>query len=396
MVPFPKAKLPACNTGALGINKGGPATTLDAASKSILFSPFTIRGVTFKNRIGVSPMCQYSAIDGFPNAWHLAHISQFAIRGAALVIVEATGVTPNGRITPNCLGLYSQAHADAFKPIVDFIQSQGCVAAIQLGHAGRKASTLSPFFTDNQYNAVATEADKGWPENVVGPSAIKQAPTTADVIELSKQDIEGYVAEFVKAAELANDAGFDVIELHGAHGYLMHSFLSPFSNVRKDEYGGVIENRMKFPVAVAKAVRAKWPAHKPLFFRLSVSDWEEGGLTVDESVIFCRALKEVGVDLIDCSSGGVVAPSDPSAMFAPGYNVPFAEQIRKESDIATAAVGNITEAQQAEDILAEGRADLVLLAREFLRNPQWVFESAQKLGAEVEWPLQYRRAKPRI
>ncbi|ORY48026.1 NADH:flavin oxidoreductase/NADH oxidase [Rhizoclosmatium globosum] len=396
MHPFPKTKIPTYNSGRLGANAGGPKTTLDAHSKALLFSPLTLRSITFKNRIGVSPMCQYSSTDGFPNAFHFSHISQFAIRGAGLVIVEATGVTPNGRITPNCLGLYSQSHADAFKPIVDFVKSQGCVAAIQLGHAGRKASTLSPFFTDNQYNALATEADGGWPNNVVGPSPIKQAETTADVIELTGDDIQSYVDAFVNAAKLADNAGFDVIEIHGAHGYLLHSFLSPFSNQRKDEYGGSLENRMRFPVAVAKAVRQVWPDDKPLFFRLSVSDWAKGGLTSEESVLVCRALKEVGVDLIDCSSGGVVAPEDPSKFFEPGYNVAFAEQIRVESGVATAAVGNITEAQQAEDILKEGKADLVLLAREFLRNPQWVLESAQKLGAEVEWPIQYRRGKPRI
>ncbi|KAJ3133822.1 hypothetical protein HK100_004035 [Physocladia obscura] len=399
MHPFPTTKISAYNAGRLGANSGGPAaTTLNQHSTSPLFLPFRLRSLEFKNRVGVSPMCQYSAVDGFPNAWHFGHLSQFAIKGAGLIIVEATGVTPNARITPNCLGLWSQAHANAFKPIVEFIKSQGAVAAIQLGHAGRKASTLAPFVTNNNYNSVASTEQNGWPGNVVGPSPVKQAPTTADVKELSVPEIRQIVKDFENSARLALDAGFDVVELHGAHGYLIHSFLSSLSNFRNDEYGGSLENRMRFPIEIAKAVRAIWPADKPLFFRLSVSDWsdEPAGLTAADSVHIARALKAVGVDLVDCSSGGIVtAPVNPAVFFEPGYNVGFAEQLRVEAGVATAAVGNITDAVQAEEILRNGKADIVLLAREFLRNSAWVLDSAAKVGAEVEWPVQYRRAKPR-
>ncbi|KAI8613696.1 oxidoreductase, FAD/FMN-binding protein [Chytriomyces sp. MP71] len=401
--PYPSNLLRA-NPGKLGSNAGGPSTTLNAQSEARLFSPLAIRGVTLKNRIGVSPMCMYSAVDGFANAFHLAHLGQFAAKGAGLIIVEATGVSPNGRISPNCLGLWSQAHADALKPVVDLIHAHNAVAAIQLGHAGRKASTLSPFFTNNNYSALADEAHGGWPHNVVGPSPIKHAETTADVIELDEAGITEIVAAFERATGLALNAGndekqspgFDIIELHGAHGYLIHSFLSPLSNKRSDAYGGTLENRMRFPLRVARAVRAVWPEEKPLFFRLSVSDFVEGGLTVDESVVVCHELKAIGVDLIDCSSGGVVAPSDTSLFFQPGYNVPFAEKIKKESGISTAAVGMITEAQQAEDILQREQADVILLARAFLNNSGWLLDAAAQLGAEVEWPLQYRRGKPRI
>ncbi|KAJ3232408.1 hypothetical protein HDU81_002999 [Chytriomyces hyalinus] len=393
---FPVSTLPKATPGRLGKNAGGPKTSLDPNSAVQLFSPITFRGLTLKNRIGVSPMCQYSAQDGFPNAWHLSHLGSMASRGAALIIVEATGVSPTARITPNCLGLWSDAHVHAFKPIVEFIQSQGAAAGIQLAHAGRKASTLSPFFTDNSYSAVASKEDGGWPDEVVGPSPIKQAPTTADVVELDVDGIAQIVASFEKATERALAAGFDVVEIHGAHGYLIHSFLSAISNKRTDTYGGPLENRMRLALEIARAVRAKWPQTKPLFFRLSASDFVDGGLTIEESVIVCRELKAIGVDVVDCSSMGIVAPTDASVAMQPGYNVPLAHKIRHESKIATAAVGLITEPEQAEAILQEGSADIVLLARAFLNDPSWVLNAAAKLGAEVEWPLQYRRGKPRI
>ncbi|KAJ3261443.1 hypothetical protein HDU77_000882 [Chytriomyces hyalinus] len=394
--PFPVTSLPKATPGRLGKNAGGPKTTLDPNSAVLLFSPITFRGLTLKNRIGVSPMCQYSAQDGLPNAWHLSHLGSMASRGAGLILVEATGVSRTARITPNCLGLYSDAHVDAFKPIVEFIQSQGAAAGIQLAHAGRKASTLSPFFTDNSYSAVASQEVGGWPDKVVGPSAIKQAPTTADVVELDVEGIAQIVASFEKAAELSLAAGFDVVEIHGAHGYLIHSFLSPLSNKRTDAYGGPLENRMRLALEVTRAVRAKWPETKPLFFRLSASDFVDGGLTIDESVIVCRELKALGVDVVDCSSMGIVAPTDASIPLQPGYNVPLAQKIRHESSVATAAVGLITEPTQAEAILQDGSADVVLLARAFLNDPSWVLNAAAKLGAEVEWPLQYRRGKPRM
>ncbi|KAJ3235275.1 hypothetical protein HDU78_005272 [Chytriomyces hyalinus] len=394
--PFPITSLPKATPGRLGKNAGGPKTTLDPNSAVLLFSPITFRGLTLKNRIGVSPMCQYSAEDGLPNAWHLSHLGSMASRGAGLILVEATGVSRTARITPNCLGLYSDAHVDAFKPIVEFIQSQGAAAGIQLAHAGRKASTLSPFFTDNSYSAVASQEVGGWPDKVVGPSAIKQAPTTADVVELDVEGIAQIVASFEKAAELSLAAGFDVVEIHGAHGYLIHSFLSPLSNKRTDAYGGPLENRMRLALEVTRAVRAKWPETKPLFFRLSASDFVDGGLTIDESVIVCRELKALGVDVVDCSSMGIVAPTDASIPLQPGYNVPLAQKIRHESSVATAAVGLITEAAQAEAILQDESADIVLLARAFLNDPSWVLNAAAKLGAEVEWPLQYRRGKPRM
>ncbi|KAJ3406555.1 hypothetical protein HDU80_010955 [Chytriomyces hyalinus] len=420
--PFPVTSLPKATPGRLGKNAGGPKTTLDPNSAVLLFSPITFRGLTLKNRIGVSPMCQYSAQDGLPNAWHLSHLGSMASRGAGLILVEATGVSRTARITPNCLGLLSDAHVDAFKPIVEFIQSQGAAAGIQLAHAGRKASTLSPFFTDNSYSAVASQEVGGWPDEVVGPSPIKQAPTTANVVELDVEGIAQIVASFEKAAEMSLAAGFDVVEIHGleillvsnflfckklttcikiqifvgAHGYLIHSFLSPLSNKRTDAYGGPLENRMRLALEVTRAVRAKWPETKPLFFRLSASDFVDGGLTIDESVIVCRELKALGVDVVDCSSMGIVPPTDASIPLQPGYNVPLAQKIRHESNVATAAVGLITEAAQAEAILQDGSADIVLLARAFLNDPSWVLNAAAKLGAEVEWPLQYRRGKPRM
>ncbi|KAJ3200137.1 hypothetical protein HDU82_009152 [Entophlyctis luteolus] len=307
-------------------------------------------------------------------------------------------VLPNGRISPNCLGLYSQGHADALKPLTEFIKSQGCVPGIQLAHAGLKASTLSPFKKTG--NAVLASLEVGgWIDNVVGPTAGKLSPELADARALSITEIKEIVEAFANAAKYALDAGFSVVEVHGAHGYLIHSFLSPFSNKRTDEYGGSFENRARLAVEVCQAVRKVWPDNLPLFFRTSATDWAEDGqigFTPEDAVRLAVLLKNTaGVDVVNCSSGGLFTPKDPSVLFQEGYNVSFSKRIRKESGISTAVAGMITRANHANGIISEGSADLVLLAREFLRNPNWVFDAAKELGAEIEWPVQYRRGKPR-
>lgn len=352
---------------------------------ALLFQPLTLRNVTFRNRIFVSPMCQYSAVEGVPQPWHLVHLGARATGGAGLVIVEATGVLPEGRITPGCTGLWNDTQMDAFKPIVDFMKSQGAMTGIQLAHAGRKASTDVPW----RRGAPLPIGGGGW--TVVGPSPLAFQPTWQIPHELTRVEIAELTKAFVEAARRAEKAGFDVIELHFAHGYLLHEFLSPLSNVRTDEYGGSLENRMRFPLEVAKAVRDVWSAEKPLFVRISATDWVEGGWDLSQSLVLCRELKALGIDLIDASSGGLSPQQKISA--SPGYQVPFAEAIRRETGLASGAVGLITEAKQAESILQEGRADAILLARELLRHPSWPLSAARELGVDVPWPPQYERAK---
>ena len=352
---------------------------------SQLFTALNIGNVTFRNRVFVSPMCQYSSHEGMPTDWHLVHLGSRAVGGAGMVMVEATAVSPEGRITLGDSGIWSDAHADAFQRITRFISEQGAVPAIQLAHAGRKASTDLPW---SGGTPVAVEAG-GW--TTLAPSAVSFADDYPLPRELSVEELDRVVAAFVAAARRASDAGFQCIELHMAHGYLLHEFLSPLANQRGDEYGGSLENRIRLPLRVATEVREVWPSTLPLLVRISATDWVEGGWDVDQSVELCRQLKEVGVDMIDCSSGGMVANATIPA--GPGFQTPFAERIRHEAGIATAAVGLITAAEQAEHILRNGQADAVFLARELLRDPYWPLHAAHILDVEIEWPESYIRAK---
>jgi len=351
-----------------------------------LFQPFTIRGVTLKNRIVVSPMCQYSSVDGMADDWHLVHLGSRAVGGAGLIFVEATAVTAEGRITPGDMGIWDDRHIEPLARIASFIHRMGAVAGIQLAHAGRKASCLVPW----QGGGRLTPEQGGW--EVVAPSAspFREGDPLSRPLDL--KGIEEIVEAFAAAARRAIQAGFRVIEIHSAHGYLLHSFLSPLSNQRTDSYGGSLENRMRMVLKVAAALRQTIPAEMPLFTRISATDWVEGGWDIEQSVALARALKPLGVDLIDASSGGIV----PGAVIpvAPGYQVPFAAAIRKQAGIRTAAVGMITEPGQAEGIIACGQADLVFLAREMLREPYWALKAGRALGQEQKWPVQYERAKP--
>jgi 2,4-dienoyl-CoA reductase-like NADH-dependent reductase (Old Yellow Enzyme family) len=352
---------------------------------SKLFSPLQMRSLTLRNRIFVSPMCMYSCQDGLPNDWHMVHLGSRAVGGAAMVIVEATAVAPEGRISPSDCGLWNDAQAEAFAPIAHFIAAQGAIPAIQLGHAGRKASVMPPW----QGGGAAQEDAGGW--QPVAPSALPFGPGSPQPRELEVADLERIAAQFEASARRALKAGFQVVEIHMAHGYLLHQFLSPLSNKRDDAFGGRLENRMRLPLEVAHRVRAIWPEELPVMVRLSVTDWVDGGWDLAQSLVLCEHLKELGVDLIDCSSGGLV----PDAVIpaAPGFQTPFAAEIRKKIGIATGAVGLITAAVQAEQILATGSADVVLLARELLRDPYWPIHAAAELKADHPWPVQYERAK---
>jgi 2,4-dienoyl-CoA reductase-like NADH-dependent reductase (Old Yellow Enzyme family) len=354
---------------------------------SQLFTPLRLRQLEFRNRIFVSPMCQYSATDGLANSWHLVHLGSRAVGGAGLVMVEASAVTPAGRISPQDLGIWSDAHTAALRPIAQFIKDQGAVPAIQLAHAGRKASVAAPW----RGGQAVPEGAGGW--QAEAPSALPFAPASPLPRALDRAGIEAVVAAFAAATERAHTAGFEVVEVHMAHGYLLHEFLSPLSNARTDDYGGSLENRMRLPVAVARAVRERWPAERPVFVRISASDWVEGGWDLLQSIELARRLKGLGVDLIDCSSGGLTP--DARIPTGPGFQTPFATAIRREADIATGAVGLITDAVQAEQIVATGLADVVFMARELLRDPYWPLHAARELGVDLEWPPQYQRAKPR-
>lgn len=349
-----------------------------------LFSPLSLRGVTFRNRIGVSPMCQYSAVDGFANDWHLVHLGARAAGGAGLVIMEATAVAPEGRITPGCTGIWSDAHIEPLKRIAGFIEGQGAVAGIQIAHAGRKASCDLPWRGGAPLPASDPAA---W--QTLAPSALAFQDGHPVPQEMTIDDIRRMQDAFVAAARRAVSAGFRFIELHGAHGYLMHEFLSPLSNRRTDDYGGGRDNRFRFALETARAVRAALPAETVLAARLSCSDWTEGGITIEDSAALSAALKECGVDLIDCSSGGNV--HDAKIPAGPGYQVPFAAHIRREAKIPTAAVGMISEPAQADAIIRSGAADMALLARAFLRDAYWAVHAAQALGADADVPPQYLR-----
>ncbi|HLQ27356.1 MAG TPA: NADH:flavin oxidoreductase/NADH oxidase [Acidiferrobacterales bacterium] len=351
-----------------------------------LFSPFKLRGVEFKNRIFVSPMCEYSSIDGLANHWHLVHLGSRAVGGAALVMTEAAGVSPEGRISPDDLGIWSDAHGEVLRPIVKFIKSQNAVPGMQLAHAGRKASTDVPWRGGKPLTLNA----RGW--QPIAPSALPFAPGYPTPREMTAADLDKVEMEFAEATRRALAAGFKVIEIHMAHGYLLHNFLSPLSNQRHDDFGGSLENRVRFPLRIARAVREVWPEDLPVAVRISASDWVEGGWDLTQSIQFSRWLKELGIDLIDCSSGGTVI--DAKIPAGPGFQTPFATAIRQQVGIATGAVGFITDPFQAEQIVATGLADAVFLARQLLRDPYWPLHAAQALGVDVAWPAQYERAKP--
>lgn len=350
-----------------------------------LFSPLTLRSITFRNRIFVSPMCQYSSVDGMPNDWHLVHLGSRAVGGAGLVMVEASAVDPIGRISPDDSGIWSDAHTEAFRPIAAFIKAQGAVPAIQIAHAGRKASTQVPWMKGSGL----ADDERGW--EPIGPSALAFADGYRAPRAMTSSDIDFTVEQFVAATKRALVAGFEVVEIHAAHGYLLHEFLSPLSNLRADEYGGSLENRMRFPLRVVEAVRRAWPEQLPLFIRISATDWSDGGWDLEQSIVFATRTKALGVDLVDCSSGGNVAGA--RIPLGPGYQAAFSREIRKAAGIATGAVGLITGAKQAEGILANGEADVVLLARQLLRDPYWPLHAARELDVEVDWPKQYLRAK---
>jgi len=354
-----------------------------------LFRPFQVRGVTLRNRLVVSPMCQYSceARDGLATDWHLVHLGSRAVGGAGLVFTEAAAVSPEGRISPEDLGFWSDAHAAALAPTVRFVREHGAAMGIQFAHAGRKASTTRPW----EGHRGLTDAEGGW--TPIAPSALPFNPTYRVPRAMSEADIQAVVAAFGTAAARADQSEFDAIEIHAAHGYLLHEFMSPLSNQRSDRYGGSFDNRIRLALEVVEAVRANWPARKPLFLRLSATDWVPGGWDVADSVGLARSVAGRGVDVVDCSSGGL----DPRQQICsgPGYQVPFAARIRRQAGVATAAVGLITTAEQAEQVLSTGQADLVVMAREFLRDPYFPLHAAKALGAPdaMAWPVQYERAK---
>lgn len=351
-----------------------------------LFEPYSLRGVTLRNRIAVSPMCQYSSTDGFSNDWHLVHLGSRAVGGAGLVMMEATAVTPEGRITPWDMGIWNDDHIPNLARITRFVREQGAVPGIQLAHAGRKASTRRPW--DGRGEVPPGEG--GW--ETVAPSAIPFSPAYPHPRALESEEIHDVVGAFRDAAVRASKAGFEVAELHAAHGYLIHEFLSPLSNKRTDAYGGSFENRTRFLCEIVRAVREVWPDNLPLFVRFSCTDWVEGGWTEDDSVALAGTLKHEGVDLIDCSTGGNVP--DATIPVGPNYQLPFAARIRREADIPTMAVGLITDPMQADAIIRQGDADLIALARAELRDPNWPLHAASELGCQVLWPVQYERAKP--
>jgi len=350
-----------------------------------LFDPLTLRGITLPNRITVSPMCQYSAVEGYATDWHLVHLGGLAQGGAGLVLTEAAAVRPEGRISPQDLGLWDEVQIEPLARINSFITSQGAIPGIQLAHAGRKACTEAPW---RGASATIPIAQGGW--TPVGPSALPFDQDWATPEVLSEAGIADIIQAFVEAAQRALEAGFQVVELHAAHGYLLHQFLSPLANVRTDDYGGSFTNRTRLLREVTEAVRQVWPEQLPLFVRISATDWTEGGWNPEESVQLCRDLKTLGVDLVDVSSGGMV----PRAVIpvGPCYQVPFATQIRAEAGLPTGAVGLITEPLQAEGILAQEQADLVLLGRELLRDPRWPLRAARELNLATPWPAQYARA----
>jgi len=360
--------------------------SLPAAEAAMMFQPLLIRDVRLRNRIGMSPMCQYSSVDGYANDWHFVHLGSRAVGGAALVMTEAAAVLPEGRISPQDLGIWSDHHIPMLGRIFHFVEELGAVPAVQLAYAGRKASTAAPWFGGRPL----AEPEGGW-RPIFAPSAVPFSDASPMPQRLDAAGIARIVAGFAEAARRALTAGAKIVELHSAHGYLLHEFLSPLSNFRDDCYGGPFENRTRMLREVVQAVRQVWPSGYPLFVRISACDWVEGGWTLDDSVALAAQLKPLGVDLIDCSSGGAV-PSAPTFAGA-GYQVPFAERIRRDARVLTAAVGMITAPAQADQIIRTGQADMVFLARELLRDPYWALRAADELKQDGPWPKQYGRAK---
>ena len=350
-----------------------------------LFTPLQIKDITFKNRIAIAPMCQYSSVDGFANDWHLVHLGSRAIGGVSLIIQEATAVSPEGRISPEDLGIWKAEHIEKLQQINKFISDQNAIPGIQLAHAGRKASVSAPWNGNKKLDTT----QGGW--QTVAPSAIGYHDNEATPLAMDSEAIQKVISDFKDATKRAVQAGYKVVEIHAAHGYLLHQFLSPLSNVRTDNYGGSFENRIRLTLEVVEAVQTEWPSNLPLFVRISATDWADGGWNVEESVALSKTLKEKGVDLIDVSSGALV--SHQKIPVGPNYQVPFADQIKSEAGILTGAVGLITEAKQAEEIVATGKADIVLFARESLRDPNLALTFAHDLEAEIKWPKQYERAK---
>ena len=359
---------------------------MTTAPESHLLTPLTVRGVTFPNRIAVSPMCQYSSTEGMATDWHLVHLGSRAVGGAGTVFVEATAVTRDGRISPGDMGIWTDSHIEPLARIAKFVAANGAIPGIQLAHAGRKASTLPPF---EGTGPLKSRESGAW--ETVAPSPIPFDEGYPAPRALGAQEIEAVVSAFAHAALRAVRAGFRVIELHMAHGYLIHEFLSPLSNSRTDAYGGTPDNRMRLAIEVAASVRAAIPADMPLFARVSATDWAEGGWDIEQTVALARRLKQAGVDLVDCSSGGLLPRAVVPA--APGYQVPFAAAVRERAGVLTGAVGLITEVNQANAIITSGKADLVLLARQMLRDPYWGLKARQELEGDVRWPKQYERAK---
>ena len=356
------------------------------SDSSLLFSPLNLRSLTLRNRVVVSPMCQYSSDDGHANDWHLIHLGSRAVGGAALVFTEATAVEASGRISPQDLGIWKDEHVPMLRRIAQAVRDQGAIPGMQLAHAGRKASTARPW----EGGKPLAVKDGGW-EPIFAPSAISFSHSAQIPQALDAEGISRIRRAFVDAAKRALSAGFQVLELHAAHGYLLHEFLSPLANQRADQYGGSLENRMRFLRELVADIRGVWPAELPLLVRISASDWQEGGWDIAQSIELAKVLREGGVDLIDCSSGGVVPGV--KIPVGPGYQTPFAERIRRESGIATGAVGVLRSAFQAEHVVRTGQADVVIMARELLRDPYWPLRAARKLGAEITWPPQYERAK---
>lgn len=354
---------------------------------ALLFEPLSIRGIELKNRLVVSPMCQYSSEDGFANDWHLVHLGSHAVGGAGLVFTEATAVSSAGRISPGDLGIWKDQHIGQLKRIISFIESQGSVPGIQLAHAGRKASHHVPW----KGGKALTILEGAW--QTVAPSAIPFKQDEPAPLAMSKEDIKQLINNFRLAAVRAAKAGFKIIEIHGAHGYLLNEFMSPLSNQRTDEYGGCFENRIRLVLEVIRAIREVWDNSLPLFIRISAVDWVEGGWTDEDSVQLAMTIKDKGVDLIDCSSGGI-SPLQKIPL-APQYQVPFAEKIKKQSGMLTGAVGLITDANGAEQILSNGQADLIFMARQLLRDPYFPLHAAKQLEIDMPWPVQYDRAKPK-
>lgn len=349
-----------------------------------LFTPFKLREIEFKNRIAVSPMCEYSAKDGHPQPWHMVHLGSRAVGGAALVFTEATAVQDIGRISAQDTGIYHDVHIDSWRPIAEFIRANGAIAGMQLAHAGRKGSTAAPWAGGKK----ADPANGGW--EPVAPTALAFAPDYPLPHALTIPEIDAVIAAFGKAAERALAAGFQVIEIHAAHGYLLHEFLSPLSNKREDEYGGALENRLRLTLRVAAALREVWPEQLPLFCRVSATDWTDGGWDLPQTIALAQKLKSLGVDLMDTSTGGNVANAQ--IPVGPGYQVHFAEEIRKQTGLPTGAVGMILDPTQADTIIASEQADMVFIARELLRDPYWPRRAAKALGVKIKPPVQYERA----